>query len=84
MRRKPIKRVTARILEEIENINEEGFCHESSWYALDRITVIKDICQNLLDGNENACMSGTSFDTKIENFDKEYEIIFFGQEKYDE
>lgn len=63
---KAIKRAVRRIEYEIVIISEEGFESKDSWYALDRIGAIRNVCDQLLAGNKLACVSGLGTEDEAE------------------
>lgn len=58
MGEKAIRRAVRRIEYEINTISEEGFGTKDSWYALDRIMMIRHVCDRLLAGDRLACVDG--------------------------
>lgn len=59
-----LQRALVRIELEIVTIREEGLGKGAlpSWYAFDRITAIREVCDLLLQDDPKACISGFGFE----------------------
>jgi len=58
MKTEAIEKLVIRIEIELEAILSQGLASQSNWYALDRIMQIQECCEELLKGNELACVIG--------------------------
>lgn len=55
---KDITRVLRRIEREVRTAEEEGLDGPGCWYALDRLAMIRDVCDRALAGDRLACVVG--------------------------
>lgn len=58
MKTEAIEKFVIRIEMELESILSQGVSSQDNWYALDRVMQIQECCEELLKGNELACVMG--------------------------
>lgn len=63
---KDIRRVLRRIEYEVQTVREEGFTTPSCWYALDRLELIKGICERALAGDKLASVYNFANESEAE------------------
>jgi hypothetical protein len=63
---KDIRRVLRRIEYEVQTVREEGFSTPNCWYALDRLALIKNICERALAGDRLACVHSFANESEAE------------------
>jgi hypothetical protein len=63
---KDIRRILRRIEYEVQTVREEGFSTPNCWYALDRLKLIKSVCERALAGDKLASVYSFANESEAE------------------